>query len=378
MALCFRRNSNSPDPRWEFHGLDWEGKKIRDKKKPAYSAAAKILHYMALNSPLIGEMAFDIEQGLFLESSPQPKSDRHVFVSGLARAGTTVLMWEVYKSNEFASLTYADMPFVLCPNLWSKAVGFSQKIGPARERAHGDGLYIDYHSPEAFEEVFWRVFAGDEFIKSDGLYPHKPDSEVVSHFKAYIRLVLRNRNKERYLSKNNNNILRIPTLRREFNDAVFLIPIRHPLQHSHSLLAQHQRFSKGDRFTRRYMDWLGHHEFGATHKPFVFSSDYPRCEERFCLDYWLEQWVNCYSYLCQITGLNQEGVYFVPYESLCGVPAVWGKISEIIGVDGSRKTEFKESRKAIKEVPGSQLMEIAVNLYSEIKGKALDALGVDT
>ena len=37
----------------------------------------------------------------------------HVFITGLARSGTTILLNALYKSNIFASLTYSDMPFVL-------------------------------------------------------------------------------------------------------------------------------------------------------------------------------------------------------------------------------------------------------------------------
>ena len=38
----------------------------------------------------------------------------------MARSGSTILLNSIYKTDIFASLTYADMPFVLAPNLWSK------------------------------------------------------------------------------------------------------------------------------------------------------------------------------------------------------------------------------------------------------------------
>ena len=77
----------------------------------------------------------------------------HVFVTGMARSGTTVLLNAIYESNSFASLTYQDMPFILSPNLWSKINkdGFEIK---KQERAHGDGISKNTSSPEAFEEVF--------------------------------------------------------------------------------------------------------------------------------------------------------------------------------------------------------------------------------
>ena len=53
-------------------------------------------------------------------------------------------------------LSYADMPFVLYSNLWSK-ISFN-KNSKYTERAHGDGIKVSTESPEAFEEVFWKTF----------------------------------------------------------------------------------------------------------------------------------------------------------------------------------------------------------------------------
>ena len=51
---------------------------------------------------------------------------------------------------------YADMPFILAPNLWSK-INLNHQT-ELSERAHGDGILINSESPEAFEEVFWKTF----------------------------------------------------------------------------------------------------------------------------------------------------------------------------------------------------------------------------
>ena len=60
---------------------------------------------------------FDVESSVI---SINQTDNKHVFVSGLARSGTTILLNALYESDEFASLSYKDMPFVLAPNLWSK------------------------------------------------------------------------------------------------------------------------------------------------------------------------------------------------------------------------------------------------------------------
>ena len=82
-----------------------------------YSWLQKKLHQLALSSQFIRETTFDVESSLFLN---EQKIDNDVFVAGLARSGTTILLNALYESSEFASLSYKDMPFVLAPNLWSK------------------------------------------------------------------------------------------------------------------------------------------------------------------------------------------------------------------------------------------------------------------
>ena len=92
------------------------------------------------------EVTFDFESTNISSSS---ESEDHVFITGLARAGTTILLNALYKSNVFASLSYSDMPFVLAPNIWSK-ISFNKKDLEPKERAHGDGIKVSKQSPEAF------------------------------------------------------------------------------------------------------------------------------------------------------------------------------------------------------------------------------------
>ena len=100
-----------------------------------YSLLQKALHALLLQRQGIREATYAIESLIF---QPINIKDDHVFIVGLARSGTTVLLNAIYKSACFASLSYADMPFVLAPNLWSKLVK-SKPNRAALERAHGDG-----------------------------------------------------------------------------------------------------------------------------------------------------------------------------------------------------------------------------------------------
>ena len=145
---------------------------------PDYSPLDKVLHRLALGSPARAEILHDLERGAYLRSSPDDDG-RHVFVTGLARAGTPILMREIYRSGAFGSLTYADMPFVLAPNLWNRLSAKGRTAGPRVERAHGDGIEVDFNSPEALDEVYWRVFSRDNYILSDRLVPYVPDEEQI-------------------------------------------------------------------------------------------------------------------------------------------------------------------------------------------------------
>lgn len=340
-----------------------------------YSVTEKFLHWLALKSPTRNEIAFDLEKSLFLSSAPCPAKHKHVFVQGLARAGTTILMREIYNTGQFASLTYTDMPFVICCNTWAAVTRFSKREFSAKERAHGDGISVDMDSPEALDEVFWRIFAGKDYIKEDCLQTHTPEAGIMDQFVDYIRLILRRENKDRYLSKNNNNILRLPLLLQRFPDSVFLLPIRRPLQHAASLYNQHRRFSVSESYTQRYMIWLGHHEFGATHRPFHYPDEEILSDESpQSLHYWLIQWLNYYSYLNRILADNVKNAYFVPYEQLCGNTGIWEGIMNQIGLTKKITTTFKQRESKIDQAIDPDLRARTEALYKSITNKALDKL----
>jgi hypothetical protein len=339
-----------------------------------YSALDRVLHRLALASPVMGEMTHDVERGMFLKSAPED-SERHVFVTGLARAGTTILMREIYRTGEFGSLTYADMPFVLAPNLWAKLSSKGSKPGKKAERAHGDGIEVDTQSPEALDEVFWRMFDGKAYIGTDGLRPHTPDGDLIAGYRDLIRLVLRKTAKTRYLSKNNNNILRLGHLAAAMPKAHFLVPLRQPLDHAASLLNQHQRFLHPDPFVRDYMTWLGHHEFGATHRPFLFgptlagSPDAP--------DYWLRQWIAAYAALDRAEAAA-ENICFVPYEALSANPAVWQAVAARIGLAASEAQELRQVKDKAPEGFDPGLTEQAGDLHARLAARGFAKLGLGT
>ena len=87
------------------------------------------------------------------------KIDRPIYVSGLARAGTTILLELLSQNDGVASYRYKDFPFVMLPYWWGKFLRMSTKDDQeAVERSHADGIKVTQESPEAMEEIIWRHF----------------------------------------------------------------------------------------------------------------------------------------------------------------------------------------------------------------------------
>ena len=314
-----------------------------------YSWLQKKLHQFALSSKFMRESMFDIENSAI---SINQIDDNHVFVLGLARSGTTILLNALYKSDEFSSLSYQDMPFILAPNLWSKLSLYKKDIDLV-ERAHGDGIKVSTESPEAFEEVFWMTFDED-------------DKDTKEKFKNYVQLINQKYYKKRYLSKNNQNIRRPELISKIFPHSKILIPFRNPIQHAHSLLSQHKRFikySKKDNFISNYMKWIGHTEFGPNYIPINKKN---LCfEDDLTINHWLEQWYLTYKQ-CFDNLKNNENVYFICYEKLCNANEYWLYILKILNIKDEYDFEFKESNKVISLEMDEDIIHKSLSLYKEL------------
>ncbi len=314
-----------------------------------YSWLQQKLHQFALSSQFMREVTFDVESAAV---SINETYDNHVFVSGLARSGTTILLNALYESHEFASLSYREMPFVLAPNLWSK-LSFHRQDGDLVERAHGDGIKVSLESPEAFEEVFWMTF--DE-----------GDKDTKEKFKNYVQLINHRNQKERYLSKNNQNIRRLELVSNIFPNSKILIPFRNPIQHAYSLLSQHQRFiedSKKDAFITDYMKWIGHTEFGPNYIP--IHKNHLCFEDDLNINHWLEQWYLTYKN-CFHTLRNKENVYFICYEQLCNSKKYWLDILQILDIKKIYDFEFKEPLESILLEMDDVIANKGLSLYTEL------------
>ncbi len=199
--------------------------------------------------------------------------DRPVFIAGLARAGTTILLRKICELSEFAAHRYSDFPFLFTPYAWT----LLRRLTPAprqapRERMHKDGIMVTAESPEAMEEVLWIAFFPQlhDPTASSVLDEHVQRPDFESFFADHIRKLILARNGRRYVSKNNYNVTRLGYLARIFPDARFLLPIRAPLAHVASLVKQQALFCKVQHESvaaRRHLQRVGHFEFGLDRRP---------------------------------------------------------------------------------------------------------------
>jgi len=206
-----------------------------------YNFIQKIFHEIVFSSKLINRFLFELEKLIYLKRNDFDKN-KHIFITGLPRSGTTILLNSFYNSGEFASLKYSNMPFILSPN-FSKL--FSGKNIEKKERLHADNIMIDLNSPEAFDEVFFSSISDES-------------KNIKSNLFNFINLILISQNKKKYLSKNNLNFKRINLIKSVLPNSIFLIPVREPLQHANSLQKQHLHFSNLQNkniFIRKYMDY---------------------------------------------------------------------------------------------------------------------------
>jgi hypothetical protein len=263
----------------------------------SYSTSDKFLHKFYLSNYGISKATLEMEEIMYGAKAKELDVKQYVFVSGLARSGTTAVMNKIFGTDEFASLQYSNMPFLLSPNLWKR----KSKI-ESHERAHNDGIIIDGNSPEEFDEYFWKAFSKDSYIEKEGLEPHEVKNDVLDKYLTYVSLICLAKGKDKYISKNNNNVLRLSALDKIKGHKTIIL-FRNPIAHAASLMKLDKSFSqnqKEDPFALDYFNYLGHHEFGLNHKPFLLTPDFAEHREQFAKDsinYWLAIWLNYYSYV---------------------------------------------------------------------------------
>ena len=262
--------------------------------------------------------------------------DRPIYVAGLARSGSTILLEMLASHPDAATHRYRDLPPVMMPIFWNKA--FSQSYGKnvaAVERAHRDRIMVTPDSPEALEEVLWMAFFEDchDPGKANVLDKAASNPEFEAFYRDHLRKILHIRGGCRYLSKGNYNFTRFGYLQKLFPDARFIVPVRDPIWHVASLMKQHRLFCQEegrDPRILRYMQRIGHFEFGLDRRV-INTGDDERTRSIEALWQsgqevrgWARLWASLYDFLldqqAKDDGLRRL-ILTVRYEDLCNTPS---------------------------------------------------------
>ena len=338
----------------------------------SHSALDQLLHRMLLNHPHVHMrlMRREIQGWRKGGGTPRPA---FLWVTGLARAGTTSVLERLVATGAFHSLNYANMPIVLAPGLWKRF--HNPGTGALQERSHGDGILVGLDSAEALEEVFFQAMTGRSYVADTALEAHEVSPDLHGTYLDYqgIALASSAHPDAMYVAKNNNALLRYPAMRRLNRDFHAVVMFRDPLTHAESLRAMHRKYvamQANDPFVKEYMDWLAHHEFGLGHKPFRFASTKVLPSgDLDGLDYWLELWINHYR---EALALDPHHLHFVSYEAYCAAPQdVLQRIVKLAGATAA--VPVYDAHSKVREVEGQvrpERLAHAQGLYAEMVARS--------
>ncbi|MEW6080070.1 MAG: sulfotransferase [Thermodesulfobacteriota bacterium] len=215
----------------------------------------------------------NLESKFFRDEIEDLSVDRPVYVTGLTRSGSTILLELLAAHEQTAAHQYRDYPLVCIPLWWNRFVDLAGGgRGEPVERFHRDGIRVTPRSPEAMEEILWMMFFPDCHASSrsqvmDGRtrYP-----AFESFYRDQIRKILYLRRGSRYLAKANYHVTRLAYLKTIFPDARFVIPVRSPVAQAASLSRQHRLFCEAEARDPRVLNYMriaGHFEFGLDRRP---------------------------------------------------------------------------------------------------------------
>lgn len=356
--------------------------------KNNYSTLDRLFHQLAFSTRSAQQSLADLEDNLFKAKLDPITPGAPVFVTGLPRAGTTLLLEILESSGEFCAHTYQDMPFILTPMLWEKMAGKFRKPIELQERAHGDGMMVSMESPEAFEEVLWASFWHKQYHQDhvDVWNPRLNFPDFERFFNQHIKKIAYLRNPEltsaRYLSKNNMNISRISYIAKIFPNARIVIPFRHPFEQSASLLRQHTNFleiHKEDPFAKSYMRAIGHYDFGENLKPINMGGWLEKHSDLSptTLEFWLRYWVSSYRFLLD----NPHTATLFSYDKFCHQPEdSLKKLTDWVGL-GANEAVLSQAKRVAPPKPYSEkdyevskdLLDEATGLFEELNAAAVNS-----
>lgn len=277
-----------------------------------------------------------IETLLSLDEINELTIDRPIYIVGLARAGTTIILEMLSKHPFLASHKYRHLLMPYFPHRFSRIVDQSRFFTKPRERIHKDGIIVTRESPEAVEEMFWQDFFTNNHNEdiSNVMNGAMSNPKFEQFYRNHIRKLLINQRSSRYLTKNNYNITRLEYLHQLFPNVKFLLIVRNPVNQIASLIKQTKLFIEMEENYHFLIDWhrlTGHSEFGHYQKC-INTGDNELIHkirrlwknEKTYVKGWAYYWSSIYDYVMNLLDENRkikDSTLIIRYEDLCDNPA---------------------------------------------------------
>ncbi len=258
------------------------------------------------------------------------KPNQPIYITGLARSGTTFMLENLAKHPDCVSHQYRDYPMIFTPYFWNKLVSLFDfnVFSKSFERSHQDGVKVSAKSPEALEEVIWQFFFDHlHDVSVNNILDDKTINEKFDKFyQEHIIKLLLARNGKRYLAKANYNLTRIEYLLRLNPQTKILIMIRNPFDHIASIIKQDKIFSQSHKKFPKTLDFMhmsGHYEFGIDKKLLNIGHNYDflnKNSNQISLEDWSLYWHMIYNYVKTMIAKFPSNTKLVRYEDLCKHP----------------------------------------------------------
>ncbi len=264
------------------------------------------------------------------------KINKPIYITGLARAGTTIVLEMLSKHPDLATHQYKNLFIPYFPNWLYKLTNKVRLYSKPTERIHKDGIMVTRDSPEAVEEIFWRKYFKHTSTEK---FSHIINGNIINpkferFYPNHIRKLLIAQKRSRYLAKNNYNITRLEYLLRIFPSTKFLLIIRNPVNHIASLIKQTKFFMKMEKQIPLLQDWLkilGHQEFGhhricinVNNTELIHKIRKLWSNKKTYVKGWAYYWVSIYDFIADSLEVNEKlrsATFIVNYNELCENPA---------------------------------------------------------
>ncbi|MFX1586172.1 MAG: sulfotransferase [Promethearchaeota archaeon] len=284
--------------------------------------------------------------------------DRPIYITGLARAGTTIILEMLSKHPDLASHRYKYLIMPYIPHWFSQMVKASKLYAKPFERFHRDGIFVTGESPEAVEEIFWQKFFKNTHNENSTniINGSASNPRFESFYRNHIRKLIITQKSSRYLAKNNYNVTRMEYLLRLFPSSKFLLIIRNPVNHIASLIKQTNLFAKLGSESPLLNEWLkiiGHREFGryqvcinANNTELIQKIRRLWANKEKYIKGWANYWVSIYDFIANNLDANKKlkkATLIVRYDELCDTPAKI--IDQILEHTELPKAKFEKVRK---------------------------------